>query len=194
MQKAFLLAASAAAALVIAMPAWSMGGGAMTSPSYGNMGSQQLDDYSQARRLIRKERYADAIPYLQRALQDRPRSADILNYLGYTERMTGDYSTSLAYYKQALAIDPDHKGAHEYLGELFLTLKDITNANAQLAELTRICPSGCDERDTLTKSIATYVAANPAPATTAATTPTAPATTTPASATTTPASTTTTQH
>ena len=179
MRKTILLAATAVAALGIAVPAWSMGGsgGGMNMSNYGNNSGVQLDDYSKARKLIRREQYAEAIPYLQNALMDKPHSADILNYLGFTERMTGNYQYSLVYYQKALTEDPDHKGAHEYLGELYLMLKDVNSANAQLAELTRLCPSSCEELDVLTKKIADYMAANPTPPTTATTTP--PAATTP---------------
>lgn len=65
---------------------------------------------SDAVRLIDHRRYTDAIPHLASALAERPRDADILNYLGYTHRMIGDYRASLDDYRKALAIDPDHKG------------------------------------------------------------------------------------
>jgi tetratricopeptide (TPR) repeat protein len=148
---------------------WAMGGGGYGGgggmPTMGGMGT---DDYTMALRLIHREKYAEAVPYLDRALQERPYNADILNYLGFTHRMLGDYPGSLDFYQRALERDPDHKGAHEYLGELFLNMHQVENARAQLAELARICPNDCDERDTLTKSIATYEAASAAPAQAAA--------------------------
>lgn len=170
------------AACVAASPLLAMGGmggyGGGSMPSTVPMGTH-LDDYSMALRLIRHEKYDDAIPYLQRALVDRPHSADILNYLGFTNRMIGRYSTSMGFYQQALKEDPDHKGAHEYLGELYLNLHDLTSAQGQLAELTRLCPSGCDELDTLTKSIASYQAANTAAPAAASPAPATPSTTQP---------------
>jgi len=156
---AVLIAGTAGASPLFAMGG--MGGYGGSMPSNNPLMNPRLDDYSMAMRLIRHEKYADAIPYLRRALANNPHSADILNYLGFTNRMVGDYPTSLDYYKRALAEDPDHKGAHEYLGELYLNMRDLTSAQGQLAELTRLCPSGCDELDTLTKSIASYQAANP---------------------------------
>ncbi len=139
-----------------------MGGG---PSAYGRpMGTPQFDDYAMALRLIHEERYSDAIPLLNRAHDGRPHDADILNYLGFTHRMMGDFNVALDFYQRALQEDPDFKRAHENLGELYLNMHDVASANGQLAELTRLCPSGCDDRDTLTKSIATYVAANPAPA------------------------------
>jgi hypothetical protein len=73
--------------------------------------------------------------------------------------MLGDYPGSLDFYQRALAINPDHKGAHEYLGELYLMVHDSASADGQLAELTRLCPDGCEEKDVLTKAIADYHAA-----------------------------------
>jgi predicted Zn-dependent protease len=160
---AILLGSVAVASTTFAMGGMGGYGGGM--PSNMPMTGNRLDDYSMAVRLIHQEKYSDAIPYLDRALANRPHNADILNYLGFTHRMVGEYSTSLGFYQQALKEDPDHKGAHEYLGELYLNLHDLASAQGQLAELTRLCPSGCDELDTLTKSIASYQAANPAPAT-----------------------------
>jgi tetratricopeptide (TPR) repeat protein len=150
---------------VLAVPVFGMGSGGGGMGGYGGMGGgMEMDSYAQALRLIKHEQFGEAIPYLDAALQERPHSADILNYEGYTHRMIGDYSASLDYYNRALAIDPEHKGVHEYLGELYLQTKQLDKAQAELAELTKLCPDGCEEKDTLIASIAKYQAANPAPA------------------------------
>lgn len=175
-----------AVALLVSSPCLAMGGGGGGSMGMGGMGgygggmrsSASFDDYSTAVRMIKHEKYADAIPYLNRALQERPSNADVLNYLGYTHRMLGDYSGSLDYYQRALTRDPDHKGAHEYLGELYLKLNQLANARTQLAELTRLCPDGCEEKDVLSSSISTYemaATAPPAPPAQSAAAATAPA-------------------
>lgn len=133
--------------------------------------SMSSDDYTVAVRLIRHKQYADAIPHLQMALADKPHDADILNYLGYTKRMVGDYDASFDYYQRALTIDPNHKGVHEYLGELYLQKNDMASAQKELATLATLCPSGCDERDVLTKAISDYKPSSAA----ATTTPASPA-------------------
>jgi tetratricopeptide (TPR) repeat protein len=178
----------------MATPAISMGGGGMGYGGGGMMNpmGQTFDDYAVAMRLIHHQQYAEAIPHLDSALAQRPRNADVLNYEGYTHRMVGDYQSSLDYYKRALEIDPDHKGVHEYLGELYLQMNDQASAQKELATLASLCPSGCDERDALTKALAGYAppagtasntatpatpSASPAPATgTAQTTPAATST------------------
>ena len=44
---------------------------------------------------------------------------------GFASRKLGDYAASEVAYDKALAIDPKHKGALEYKGELFLTLGNL---------------------------------------------------------------------
>ena len=187
MRKFLTILGTATALLALTTPSFSMGGGG-GGGGYGMGGGMSatpaFDDYQTAVRLIKHEKYADAIPHLNMALADHPHSADILNYLGYTHRMVGNYATSLSYYNRALAIDPNHKGVHEYLGELYLQMNDMKSAQAELTTLASLCPTGCDERDMLTKAIAAYVppsgtapaageapATNPSPAASGGSTP-----------------------
>jgi tetratricopeptide (TPR) repeat protein len=195
MRRAIMIAAIASLAPLSALA--SMGGGygggyGGGSASGGSLSTAGREEAETALRLIEKEDYADAIPHLKRALSFMQGNADILNYLGFTERMVGDYPDSLDYYQRALARNPDHKGAHEYLGELYLAMHQPDQARLQLAELDRLCPDGCTEKTTLTQAIATYIAANPAtpsaatpatplPATPATSSPAAPAQPTPSS-------------
>ena len=158
-----ILCAVAAVAVVSTTPVNAMGGGGGGGGGGGDYGgsfsrgsSLSSDDYTVAVRLIKHKQYAEAIPHLQMALADKPHDADILNYLGFTKRMVGDYDASLDYYTRALAIDPNHKGVHEYLGELYLQKNDLPSAQKELATLATLCPSGCDERDVLTKAIGDY--------------------------------------
>jgi tetratricopeptide (TPR) repeat protein len=183
MRISFYLAVAASA--LIATPVFAMGGGG--GGGYGGMSampSASFDDYATAKRLIKHQQYADAIPHLEKALAKHPHDADVFNYLGYTHRMVGvseatpardnDFKLSLTYYQQALAIDPNHKGVHEYLGELFLQMNDLNAAHREMNQLVILCPDGCDERDMLNKALAAYVpptapAAAASPATPAAT-------------------------
>lgn len=135
----------------------------------GGTSSMGEDPYRTAIRLIHHEKYAEAIPYIDQAAIDKPQNANVLSYAGYAHAKIGEYGTSLDYLKRALTSDPDHKAAHQYLGEDYLAMHNLTAANAQLTELTRICPTGCDEKDALTKEIADYQSksASAAPASTA---------------------------
>jgi Flp pilus assembly protein TadD len=65
-------------------------------------------------------KYKLAITSLERALNKDSKNADALNLLGYSYRKTGNFVNSLRYYQKALTIKPEHRGALEYLGELYL--------------------------------------------------------------------------
>ena len=116
-------------------------------------------DYERAEYLIKGERYEEALPLLRGILKDNPNDADTLNYLGLVNRKLHNYKESLGFYQRALAIDPDHKGAHEYLGELYLQLGDVAKAREQLTEVKRICVTNCEEAEDLAADIAAYQAA-----------------------------------
>jgi tetratricopeptide (TPR) repeat protein len=189
MRRAIMIAAIVSLAPLSALASMSGGYGGGYGGGNGAGGSLSAigrEEAETALRLIEKEDYADAIPHLKRALSVMQGNADILNYLGFTERMVGNYPDSLDYYQRALARNPDHKGAHEYLGELYLAMHQPDQARLQLAELDRLCPDGCTEKATLTQAIATYMAANPAtpspamPATPPAVVPATPSSAAPA--------------
>ena len=78
--------------------------------------------------------------------------------MGYSTRKMGDANGSLQYYNQALAIDPKHLGAHEYVGEAYLQLGRLPEAEQHLARLDSLCTFGCTEYRMLKAAIADYKA------------------------------------
>ena len=122
----------------------------------GNAGAGHFADYATALRLMRSGQYEEAIPFLNGALSDQPHSANLLDKLGYAQQMSGDLPDALTNLQKAITIDPDHQSAHQHLGELYLAMHDTVSADAQMAELNRLCPDGCKEKDALTKAIAEY--------------------------------------
>lgn len=102
---------------------------------------------------INEANYAGAIDDLFLAQAILGPHADILNYLGYAHRMLGRMSQAEDYYRQALALDPNHLGANEYLGELFLETGDIAAARKRLSKLDSLCAFGCAEREALARLI-----------------------------------------
>ena len=137
--------AAFAAVLAITGSAWAMG-------SSDTPDDQQADPYKQAKSLIDSEKYDKAIPILQKLIKDKGAYADALNLLGYSYRKSGDQKTALDYYNQALAMQPDHLGANEYLGELYLEMKMPAQAKERLAVLKRACGS-CTEAKELEEAI-----------------------------------------
>jgi len=100
------------------------------------------------------ERYDRAISELRKAAKLRPENADIQNYLGFAYRKSGKLEASGEYYAKALELDPNHKGALEYQGELFLMTGAPEKARANLARLEVLCPDGCSELTDLQAAIA----------------------------------------
>lgn len=106
-----------------------------------------------AEELIRKESYGNAIDVLNDIVETNPREADAYNLLGYSYRKSKDYSRAERNYKRALRLNPDHKGALEYVGELYLETDRRDKAEESLAKLEKLCPSGCEELDDLRESM-----------------------------------------
>ena len=108
---------------------------------------------SESRGHITKEAYAQAIAVLQAA--NETNSADWNNLMGYSLRKNkpSDFSGAAKHYERALEIDPRHRGALEYLGELKLMTGDLAGAEALLATLDKVCLFGCDEYSDLKKAI-----------------------------------------
>ncbi len=105
------------------------------------------------RSLIESERFSDALELLEGLEIESPENAEIYNLLGYAYHKSGNFEKSLPAYQRALFLDPKHKGALEYQGELFLTLGQIEKAIENLDKLKIVCPSGCSELDDLETEI-----------------------------------------
>ena len=79
-----------------------------------------------------KKRYAKAQKLLLKSNEEKPMQADTLNYLGFTTRKLGDYENGEKYYLQGLAIEPNHIGINEYLGELYVATNRLDLAKERL--------------------------------------------------------------
>src|SRR6195952_622960 len=136
-----------------AVTAGTLGGTSLPALAVDNMESTDAPDLTSVRAKIDAKDYSSALDEL-RGLAEDHQQADVYNLMGYTLRKTGDFTTSLTYYTKALELQPDHKGAREYLGELYVETGELPLAKEQLAALERLCPGGCEERDDLRKAIA----------------------------------------
>jgi Flp pilus assembly protein TadD len=121
-------------------------------PAFRPMDGDRL--YLAAVSLINEGRYGDALASLDQASLVLGPHPDILTYQGYSWRRLGRLDKAEAYYRQALAIAPDHRGASEYYGELKVVRGDLPGARAMLAKLEKQCVYGCAEVDTLRRWIA----------------------------------------
>ena len=129
-----------------AMAAGSTSTSTETSASYYERGVEAVEasKYKKARKLFRK------------AVKDEPGNADAWNYLGFSSRKLEDFTEALEAYNNALAINPDHLGANEYLGELYLQTGELEKARERLKKLNDICATGCEELDDLKASVLAY--------------------------------------
>ena len=85
------------------------------------------------------KKYQDAIAPLQFAAKSSKDDADVQNLLGFVYRKTGKLDLAVVHYKRALGINPEHKGALQYHGGLFLIHGNKKATQANLAKLDRIC-------------------------------------------------------
>jgi tetratricopeptide (TPR) repeat protein len=115
-----------------------------------------FSDYKDALRAVDKKDFKGAITLLTRVLKQEPRNADALNYMGYSHRKLGDHQKAIDFYKQALTVNPDHRGANEYLGEAYLETNDLPKAEERLAHLINVCGQGCKETRALADAVAAY--------------------------------------
>jgi tetratricopeptide (TPR) repeat protein len=113
---------------------------------------------AEAQKEIKAKNYDGAIKTLLAANQ--PNSADWNNLLGYAQRKKNppDLAAAERYYQAALKIDPKHKGALEYYGELFLMKNDLAGAEQMLARLNKVCIFSCEEYRDLKEAIAKFKA------------------------------------
>lgn len=116
--------------------------------------------YKMAEKLIAKENYPKALEALALVIKDEPKNADAWNLKGFSHRKNGEYDASYQAYETALTLDPKHRQAMEYMGELHLTLGQLDEAEALLRRLKKACSYNCKYRDMLAKAIADYKEAN----------------------------------
>ncbi len=115
-----------------------------------------VDPLAAARGHIAAKRWPQAIDELRRV--NTTGSADWNNLMGYALRKqaTPDVEGAQRHYYAALRIDPRHRGALEYAGELALMKGDLPTAERHLASLARVCNGPCEEQDDLKKAVDRY--------------------------------------
>lgn len=127
--------------------------------NYSSSGTESVT-FRKAKKAIAEERFEEAYQLLSSEVKGDADNADIHNLLGYSARKMGRLEESEAHYFKALSLNPKHKGALEYMGELYLTLNRPDDARKLLQQLEKICWLGCDEKDDLKAAIAKWEEAN----------------------------------
>jgi len=145
-----LQSVAAAALLVFALsPAWA----ADTAPP-----AAKTDSLSAARAQIAQKNWPAAVAELKKV--NDTSNADWNNLMGYSLRKsaTPDYAAAETFYNEALRLNPKHRGALEYSGELYLIMNDLPKAESRLAALDKACTLPCAEHTELKKTIERYKA------------------------------------
>jgi tetratricopeptide (TPR) repeat protein len=109
-------------------------------------------DLKGVRAEIKAKKYDAALAELKVLVVKNP-IPDVYSLLGFALRKTGDRPQAMIYYRKALDINPSHRGALEYQGELFVELGQIDKAKENLAKLTKLCTFGCEEAEDLKEAI-----------------------------------------
>ena len=108
--------------------------------------------YEQAKATVDAGKFKDALPMLVMLTKDNAKNADAWNLLGFTYRKLGQLDDSNTAYLKVLAINPNHLGALEYQGELFITTGKLDMAKANLAKLKGLC-GNCEQVGDLAKAL-----------------------------------------
>ena len=99
------------------------------------------------------------------ALARSPENAEYHNRYAFALRKgpSPDMDLVFRHYQEALRLQPEHRGAHEYIGEAYLMVGDLVRAKEHLSVLDRLCLFGCEEYDDLKKAVAAYEARGQTP-------------------------------
>ena len=109
--------------------------------------------YERAVKYIDREDYIKANKALKAYTKSEPNDADGWNLYAFANRKMNKFEKAEVYYEKALNIDPDHKGALEYQGELFIQTNRQNLAEENLNKLISLCPNSCYELEKLQEYI-----------------------------------------
>ena len=109
--------------------------------------------YERAVKYIDRKDYIKANKALKAYTKSEPNDADGWNLYAFANRKMNKFEKAEVYYEKALNIDPDHKGALEYQGELFMQTNRQNLAEENLNKLISLCPNSCYELEKLQEYI-----------------------------------------
>ena len=140
-----------AVALLLPLSAQAVGTGSSSSSSssssspYGGQTTASAEEpdalalFEEALDFIERGWYRRAISNLQQVTYLEPGNADAWNELGFSYRNVENYRQSEAAYKRALGLDPEHRGALNYEGHLYIETGRVEQARENLSTLGALC-------------------------------------------------------
>ena len=128
------------------------------SSSSMSAGEQVIKLYDKAYDLVYNKKFDKSIKLLEKMAKRKDlgdKKADVYNLLGFSYRKHSEPNLDKAFdaYQTALEANPEHLGAHEYLGELYITLGNMAKANEMLINLENIAGTKTMEYTKLKKAI-----------------------------------------
>ena len=132
---------------------------AADTPSAPTRSDPAMERYQAA---AEKQDWKAAAAAMQAAIASNSRNADYHNLYAYSLRKSGTSEMDLVFkhYNEALRIDPQHRGAHEYIGEAYLMVGNVAKAKEHLNQLDKLCFFGCSEFNDLKRAISQHEAKN----------------------------------
>lgn len=127
------------------------------TPGSSSRSDPMMDRYHAA---VEQKDWKTAASTMQAAISKDPNNPDYHSLYAYSLRKGGtpDMDLVFKHYNEALRLDPKHRGAHEYLGEAYLMVGNVSKAKEELSALDKLCFFGCSEYNELKSSIAAHEA------------------------------------
>ena len=141
-------------------PALADGGGGGNGSGGGASSPAVREDplFREGVQAIKAGDYPRAVRTFETVVSRDGTNADAYNWLAYATRQGGDPTKAIPLYQKALALNPKHRGAHEYIGEAYLVLGNLAKAKEHLATLDKLCFLPCEEYTDLKKAVQAYEA------------------------------------
>ncbi len=140
----------------LALPAWAADTPTEPAKEPAAAEAAPVATYADAQAAIDAMDYAAAARILAVLAGTDPTNPDVWNLFGFASRKMGRMGEASQAYDEALRLKPDHIGALEYQGEMFVDLKRPEDAAKNLATLKKLC-GDCEEA----LDLEAYIAANP---------------------------------
>lgn len=150
--------------LIVALIAGScmLPGGALAAGGGGGdtLSVPQDPAIARAQEAIEAKDWTLAARVMRKALGEHPGNADYHNLYAYALRKgpNPDMKEVFRHYEEALRIDPDHRNAHEYIGEAYLQAGNLAKAKEHLAALDKLCWLPCEQYSELKDAVKDYEA------------------------------------
>lgn len=114
-----------------------------TAPAVNSQSNATDPRFAKAMQEVARADYPDALKILRVIVRKHPDNTDAWNYIGYADSMMGKTVEARIAYQQSIKIDPTQTVARAYLGTLYAHEGEVAKARGQLAQIEKLCGTGC---------------------------------------------------